>query len=108
MAQTMDVRIPHRLGKAEAKQRLALGLAKIDPAALGLQQVRLTNQWDGDTLDLELGAFGQVARAVATVDEEEVRLSITLPWLLARIAETLRPKVKQQVQKLLAAPRQTL
>ena len=101
VSRTLDVNIPHQLGRAEARRRIAEGFARLDPAALGFQQITVDNQWHGDTLDLSLSAFGQQIRGTATVGEENVRVQVVLPWLLARLADKLRPQVKAQTERLL-------
>ena len=43
--------------------------------------------WMGDNLQFRLSALGQVASGTIDVGDDHVRLEVTLPWLLAQLAE---------------------
>ena len=54
--------------------------------------------WTGPHLQYRISALGQVAIDVA---EDYVRLEVFLPWLLAKLAETLQPLIRKEGTLLL-------
>ncbi|AMN44089.1 polyhydroxyalkanoic acid system family protein [Rhodoplanes sp. Z2-YC6860] len=100
MTKPLVVCIPHRLGKDKAIDRLKGGL---DRAARDFKQVITIEQqvWTGDSLSFHIRAVGQFASGNLQVFENFVRLEVTLPWLLAKLAERLAPALEQQGKLLL-------
>jgi hypothetical protein len=100
MSAPLVVTIPHRLGKDEAKARIAggFGRAKSEFAHL----IRIDNDtWEGDRLSFAASALGQHAHGFLDVGDAAVRLEVTLPWLLARFAHAVQRVVGQRGQLLL-------
>jgi hypothetical protein len=86
MSEPLVVTIPHRLGKDEALSRIKNGLTRAEGEfawALRFDEQR----WDGDRLDFRISAMAQHAQGSITVAEENVRVEVMLPWLLARFAK---------------------
>jgi hypothetical protein len=100
MSEPLVVTIPHRLGKDEAARRIrdGIGRAKGEFAHL----IRIDNDsWDGDRLSFAASALGQHAHGTIDVYDAGVRLTVTLPWLLARFAHAVQRVVGQRGQLLL-------
>jgi Putative polyhydroxyalkanoic acid system protein (PHA_gran_rgn) len=100
MSAPVTASVPHRLGKAEAVRRLKLGLSR----AKGQFGTLLTiehEEWSGDTLRFQMRALGQSAAGTITVLEESLLIEVTLPWLLAKVAERILPAMKKQATLLL-------
>jgi hypothetical protein len=92
--------VPHHLGKTEALRRLKLGLSR----AKGQFGALLTiehEEWTGDTLNFQMRALGQSAAGTITVMEDSLFIAVTLPWLLAKVAERILPAVRTQATLLL-------
>lgn len=89
------VSIPHRLGKDEAARRLKTGL---DRAAQQFSSVLTIDQenWDADRLTFQATALNQKIAGTIDVMENAVRLEVSLPWLLARLATGLRDTIAQR------------
>jgi hypothetical protein len=87
--------IPHRLGKSEALRRLKSGLASTRP---GLSQFVTIQEegWTDDRLRFRLAALGQIASGTIDVADDHVRLEMMLPWLLAFLADKIRPAIESQ------------
>jgi hypothetical protein len=100
MSKPLVVSIPHRLGKDEAVRRLKSGLAEIRTKYSQLFAVS-EETWDGDRLQFRISALGQVVSGTIEVAEDSVRLEIFLPWLLAKLAETLQPLIRREGTLLL-------
>ena len=101
MSETVRVTISHRLGKGEAVKRLKDGFARAD-GHLGTIIVIEQQTWDGDTLRFRLRALGQTAGARIEVLEDALHIEVSLPWLLAKIANRLLTTLRQEATRLLA------
>jgi hypothetical protein len=100
MTEPLIVTIPHRLGKDEAARRIrdGIGRAKGEFAHL----IRIDNDvWEGDRLSFAASALGQHAHGTIDVYDAAVRLEVTLPWLLARLARAVQRVAGQRGQLLL-------
>ncbi len=52
--------------------------------------------WNGDRLLFQVSALGQAAAGIIDVAEDHVRLEVTLPWLLAKLAEKIQPMIRKE------------
>jgi Putative polyhydroxyalkanoic acid system protein (PHA_gran_rgn) len=100
MAQPLVVSLPHRLGKDEAIRRLKSGL---DVAQTKFGQVFSVQEetWVGDRLQFSVVGVGQTAGGTIDVAEDHVRLEVTLPWLLAQVADKVQRSVQKQGKLML-------
>jgi hypothetical protein len=99
VSETVTATVGHRLGKVEAARRLREGLAR-SHGNLALITVQ-HETWDGDTLRCHVRALGQTAEASIVVLEDALRIQVSLPWLLARAAERLVPRLRSEATRLL-------
>ena len=99
MSAPITLDIPHRLGKAAARDRLDRGIGKIGRMIPGGGQV--THSWDGDAMSFTVNALGQTMRCVATVSEETVHAVVDLPPMLALFAGKIREALAAGLPKLL-------
>ena len=106
MSKPLTVSIPHRLGKEEAVRRLKSGLASAH-ANFGQFYSVQEEAWTGDHLRFRVSALGQAASGSIDVAEDHVRLEVVLPWLLAKIAETLQPLIRKEGTLMLENKRGT-
>ena len=100
MSEPLVVILPHRLGKAEAKARIAGGFARAKGEFSHLIRID-EDTWEGDRLTFAASALGQHAQGTLDVYEAGVRLEVRLPWLLARFAHAVQRVVGQRGQLLL-------
>lgn len=85
MDRPIEVELPHRLGKDEARRRIAANVHRLkDQIPGGASHVE--TRWAGDDLNLDLTAMGQSVAAVVGVEESRIRLRVTLPPMLAMFA----------------------
>jgi putative polyhydroxyalkanoate system protein len=96
----ITITIPHQLTRAEAKRRMREGMGQSRQQFAGLLGP-VEEHWDGDNLDLKITAAGQVITGRAVVGDQEVRVNIALPWVLAMLAGTVRRGIEQQGRQLL-------
>lgn len=94
MPKPLVVSIPHHLGRKEAERRLADGITFIRDN-YGKKVSILHEQWDGDRLSFEVAVLGQKASGTIDFADDQVTVSVTLPMLLALMAE----KAKTLIQK---------
>jgi hypothetical protein len=103
MSETVTATIPHRLGKVEAQRRLVAGFARIRDrfdALIVIDQ----ETWQGDTVQFQMRGIGQSASGRIVVLDDSLRVEVTLPWLLARLADTFLPAFRKETAKLLGPP----
>lgn len=102
MARAVTVRVPHELGKAEARRRIAEGFGSIEDQLAGSAvRMRFTERWEGDRMHFSGGTFGQKVSGHVDVGEHEVLVEVVLPTLLAALAETVKGKLERQGTRLL-------
>ena len=95
MSQPLLVSIPHRLGRQEATRRLKTGLANARANYAQFLTIEEDN-WSGDSVQFRVRALGQSASGKVDVFDDHVQLEVTLPWLLAKFAETLAPAIRKE------------
>ncbi len=95
MSKPLVVSIPHRLGKDEAVRRLKSGLGNAQTNFAHLFSVQ-EETWTGDRLQFRVSALAQTASGTIDVFDDHVKLEVFLPWLLAKIAETLQPLIRRE------------
>jgi Putative polyhydroxyalkanoic acid system protein (PHA_gran_rgn) len=95
MSKPLVVSIPHRLGKPEAVRRLKTGLDNV--RANFAHVFTITEEtWTDDRLQFCIRALGQVVNGSIDVAQDHVRLEVFLPWLLAKLAESLQPLIRRE------------
>jgi Putative polyhydroxyalkanoic acid system protein (PHA_gran_rgn) len=94
MTKPLVVSIPHNLGKAEATRRLQGGLTRLK-SQFGDKIASVDESWSDDRMAFRVGAMGQSISGHLDVAEDQVRVEVQLPWLLAMVAE----KAKNFIQK---------
>jgi len=96
----VTVVVSHRLGKAEAVLRLKEGFARTK-GQLG-QMITITQEiWEGDMLRFQMCALGQTAAGTIEVLEDALRIEVSLPWLLAKVAKRLLSSLSKEARLLL-------
>ncbi len=95
MSKPLVVSIPHRLGKEEALRRLKAGLGSVGTNFGHLFSVQ-EEIWTDDHLQFRVSALGQAASGSIDVAEDHVHLEVSLPWLLAKLAESLQPLIRRE------------
>ena len=57
--------------------------------------------WSGERMDFRVRAIGQVAAGSVQVGENDVRLEVTLPWLLHKFGQVIQKTIAGKGQILL-------
>lgn len=99
MSGPISVDLPHRLGAEEAKRRIGAnigGLAGHLPAG-----AKVRSSWQGDRLDLGVGAMGQQVEAALDVRENLVRVTVMLPPALAFFGKAIEAGLRRGGPQLL-------
>ena len=97
--QPIHVDMPHKLGKTEARRRIADNIHKLTSFFPGGGSV--THQWQGDRLDLDIAAMGQVVIARIEVEETLLRVHVALPGLLGMMAKPIEAALRAKGSDLL-------
>lgn len=93
MSGPVSVDLPHRLGAAEAKRRIASNIGSLTGHLPSGAQVRST--WEGDKLKLGIGVLGQEVAADIDVKESVVRLTVLLPPALAFFGKAIEAGLRR-------------
>jgi hypothetical protein len=99
MADPITVDIPHRLGRAQAHERIDKGVGQI--AAIVPGSAIRARHWDGDALTFTLESFGQRITSKIEVFDDSVRITVDLPPILALAAQRIREQLGATGTKLL-------
>jgi hypothetical protein len=99
MADPVVLDIPHKLGRAAARSRIAGGVGKLADLFPGGGQVE--QRWDGDTLHFTVSAMGQKVASRLDVLDDKVHAEVHLPPMLALFAGKVRDKLMEKGGKLL-------
>ena len=100
MSKPLVVSVPHHLGKEEALRRLKNGLGQAGASFGHLFSIQ-EETWIDNHLQFRISALGQTASGSIDVADDHVRLEVFLPWLLAKVAETLQPLIRKEGTLLL-------
>ena len=95
MSQPLVVSIPHSLGREEAVRRIKSGLATVRAHYSAFLSIN-EETWIGDRLVFNMSALGQGASGLIDFADDHVRLEVTLPWLLAKLAEKFTPTIRKE------------
>ena len=102
MARPVTVTISHELGKDGARERVREGFDKLKGAMTGGMMFNFTQDWTSeDTLSFTAKGMGQNITGTIDIFPEHVRITATLPGLLASLAETVAGRVEKQGKLLL-------
>ena len=99
MQRPIDVSIPHKLGREEAKRRIANNIGGLQRHIPGGAMV--TSNWTGDRLDLGVTALGQTVDAAITVEDSKVRVHVELPGMLSLFAAPIEAMLNAKGPELL-------
>jgi putative polyhydroxyalkanoic acid system protein len=94
------VSIPHQLSRNDAKRHVDDFLTHFQQQ-YGNTLGRLESRWSGYTLDFTLTVIGMSLPGHLYVEDQVVRLEVAVPWPLAVLANSLKPRIEQEGRKLL-------
>jgi len=95
MSKPLVVSIPHNLGRTEAQRRLQGGMSGLK-SQFGDKIASIDESWTGDRMDFRVAAMGQNVSGNVQVMDEQVRVELQLPWILAMIAEKAKSFIQKQ------------
>jgi putative polyhydroxyalkanoate system protein len=99
MSQPIEVDLPHKLGKDEARRRIANNVHKLQDHIPGGAQVQ--SGWSGDQLNLEVAAMGQQVTAAIDVLDNVVKLRVLLPGMLGMFSGLIQSTLQKKGSVLL-------
>ena len=104
MERPIEVDLPHKLGREEARRRIAGNVHKLsDHIPGGAADVK--SNWIGDQLNLDVTAMGQTIAAQIDVQETKVRCRVMLPGMLALFAGPIEAALNRRGSDLLLEDR---
>ena len=100
MQQPIQVDLPHKLGRDEARRRIANNIHKLTEHIPG-GAAQVESSWTGDELDLNVNALGQTVDAKIGVEESKIRVRVMLPGMLAMFAGPIEAMLQKKGNILL-------
>jgi hypothetical protein len=94
MSTPLTVDLPHKLGAEEARRRIERNVGRLSDHIPGGAQVG--SRWDGDRLDLDIGAMGQQVKTQIDIQETVVRMTVMLPPALTFFRGMIEPLIRSQ------------
>ena len=99
MAKPVTITVSHELGRDQALERVRNRFGQVEKA-IGFG-VSLDKEWVGDQLNFQASAMGQKVTGKVDVTDTQMIIELTLPMLLAGMAEKLSQSIGKQSQLLL-------
>lgn len=99
MAKPVSMTLSHDLSKEEALARIRGGFDRY-AGDIGMG-IALNSRWEADTCHFDAKALGQNVTGEIEVREEDVRIEVRLPMLLAGMADKILGKLKKDTTLLL-------
>ncbi len=100
MQQPIKVDLPHKLGRDEARRRIANNIHKLKDHIPG-GAAHVDSSWTGDDLNLTVHAMGQAVETRIGVEETKVRVRVMLPGMLAMFAAPIEAMLQKKGDILL-------
>ena len=100
MQRPINVDLPHKLGRDEARRRIAGNIDQLAGHIPG-GAAQVDSRWEGDVLHLNVLAMGQEVNAQIGVEEKVVNCKIDLPGMLALFAGPIEAFLKRKGDDLL-------
>jgi hypothetical protein len=99
-ANELALRIPHTLGSAEAKRRIAGAAAEVKAGYW--QYLAVSDfEWDGNLLNFRVIVLAQTIQGTIDVEEKFVELRSRLPFVIRALVKRFVPIVRDTGQRLL-------
>ena len=99
MSQPIEVDLPHKLGKDEARRRIANNIHRLEEHIPGAAKVE--SGWAGDQLNLKINALGNSVQATIDVEDAKVRVRVLIPGLLGMFAGPIQAALQKKGDLLL-------
>jgi hypothetical protein len=99
MSQPIELDLPHKLGREEARRRIAANIGSLERHIPGGAQVQ--SAWSGDTLNLSVAAMGEQIAGTLEVREATVHVKLALPGMLGMFSGVIAGALKSQGGRLL-------
>src|SRR5688500_16486443 len=106
MQQPIDVDLPHKLGREEARRRIAGNFHKLRDQIPGGAS-HIDEQWSGDRRNLTVHAMGQAGEAVIDLEETMVHCRTQRPGVLSLFAAPIEAMLKAKGGDLLLEDKRT-
>ena len=100
MSSPIVITLPHRLGAAEAKRRIAERIEILRRDYIDKLAYSEAN-WNGDTADVLVVALGQTVSGKIFVLSDALRIEVQLPWVLAALTGRVQSVLKNNAEDTL-------
>lgn len=100
----IEVRVPHRLDRAEVRRRLETGIERAS-SEFGDRVTRIDATWEGeDRLGVVVDVMGMSISSEIAVEPDVLVVQLALPGMAGLFAGRIRSGIEEKLGGLLAAP----
>jgi putative polyhydroxyalkanoate system protein len=96
---TIVLTIPHHLSQQEVRSRIQAAAGDFESRFASV--AKLEQRWQGDRMDFAFTVMAQRVTGRVDVEPQAVRLEVELPWLLAALADQIRPQIEREGRRRL-------
>jgi putative polyhydroxyalkanoate system protein len=101
MSRPVTVTVPHQLGKAEARNRVASSVGQLRDQFAALSVSNFQQAWSGDRMNFQAQALGQTITGGIDVNDADIRIEVALPGLLGMFSSKIAGSLRRQGTLLL-------
>jgi len=98
---TLNVNVPHTLGKEQAICRLKERLNQAKNK-FGQEVSHLEERWNGDVLSFGFSTLGVKVRGTVTSAESEVKVTAKLPYAAMLFRGAIERQIRNELENILA------
>jgi hypothetical protein len=95
------IRVPHSLGRAKAKRRMAEAAASVKAGYWPYLAASDDLEWRDDQLSFRVTALAQTIQGTIGVEEKFAELRSRLPFVIRALVKRFMPNVRDTGQRLL-------
>ena len=100
MSKPLTVSLPHKLGRDEAKRRVAEGVGQAR-SHLAAVASSMDDHWTEDRVDFRVVAMAQTVTGFIDVQDDSVTVEVQLPWALGLLANKVKDRLQSKGTLLL-------
>jgi len=102
MNRSITMSFPHELSQPEARRRVEAALGQLGQQLTTVKFASLRQSWQGDRMSFVAQVLGQDVSGHVDVLPETVGIEVTLPAILALLADVVKGRLQTEGRKLLA------
>lgn len=100
MKEKISVHVPHKLSREQVHDRIDQGFGAVQQK-IGGNSVDMSQRWEDDIMHFSAAVMGQSINGRLEVQDNQVLIEVDLPWIMAKLSNSISDKLKKGTQLLL-------